>query len=204
MLWSKLQVFLVYLRSILIYSKHHLEYKGPILSFESLHPLKACQGFLIAGEWINDDSLNYVRSKTFPSSCTQNSCNIRIWYCHSFVMSPPGHPDHLDTIVTHQEAQDCVLSESLDSLEYFHETSCDIGAQSRRGSLSHRDPDQHKPVLPETVSQVGDDISNLLLYQYPLSVSEVSADSPLTSSSSSRPEGSSSTSRWSLTPSFLS
>ena len=100
-------------------------------------------------------------------------------------------------------SQECPLSESVFRL-YSSFPRDVVWAEPVQDAedLSHRDPAQHNPVLPEAVSQVGDKYLQPSSYFILFSVSEASADSPPTwSSSSPRPEGSTTTSRWSLTPS---
>ena len=147
-------------------------------------------------------------SKTWPSQSRQlrsdllsHSNLIR----HSFVMCPPGQTYHLAVIMTHQEAHlKTVSSFRISPLDFTRVSTRRrvSGASPDAEDLSHRDPAQHNPVLPEAVSQVGDKYLQPSSYFILFSVSEASADSPPTwSSSSPRPEGSTTSSRWSLTPS---
>ena len=147
-------------------------------------------------------------SKTWPSQSRQLRSDLLSHLNlirHSFVMCPPGHPIILLSSwpIRKLISRLCPLSESVFRL-YSSFPRDVVWAEPVQDAedLSHRDPAQHNPVLPEAVSQVGDRYLQPSSYFILFSVSEASADSPPTwSSSSPRPEGSTTTSRWSLTPS---
>ena len=99
------------------------------------------------------------------------------------VSARAGQTYHLAVIMTHQEAHlKTVSSFRISPLDFTRVSTRRrvSGASPDAEDLSHRDPAQHNPVLPEAVSQVGDKYLQPSSYFILFSVSEASADSPPT------------------------